>query len=70
MITKKINGYTIEVAYSRINERFRFVTLVDEQGQRHYFNMDKSGEGQWVIRNPATVTPFIVEIEKELAELI
>jgi translation elongation factor EF-1alpha len=45
MITKKINGYTVQVAHSRTNQRFRFVTLIDEQGQRHHFNMDNSGGG-------------------------
>jgi len=69
MIIKKINGYTIEVAQSQVNHKFRFVTLIDEKGQRYYFNMDKL-EQQWIIRNPDSVPTFIVEIENDISAIV
>jgi hypothetical protein len=69
MLLKQINGYTIEITAAHPRLHSRFITLIDDKGSRHQFNMVKP-DGQWVIRNPLTVPPFVLEIEKELAELL
>lgn len=69
MFKTNINGYTIEVANFPRGKESRFVTLTNEQGKRYHFNMIKPN-GKWIIRNPATVPSFIVEIEKEISKII
>jgi hypothetical protein len=71
MITAIINGYTLEIA--EVNMRggvnFIFVTLFDEEKNRHHFNMIKPN-GEWMIRNPKTVPSFILKIEKDISKSI
>ena len=69
MFKSSINGYTIEVANILKYREIRFVTLTDEQRRRHHFNMIKN-DGKWIIRNPETVAPFIVQIEKDLSKIM
>ena len=68
MMAIQINGYTIEVK-KIYNRETSFIILTDEQGKRHYFNMEKPN-GKWVIRNSETVPSFIVKIEKDISKLI
>ena len=67
MITKKINGYTIEIATISNSGCSLFVTLEEEGGKLHYFTLTKV-DGEWSIRNPGTVAPFIQIMEEEIVK--
>jgi hypothetical protein len=69
MLSKKINGYTVEFARPRPGLSSLFVVLIDERGKRHAFNMIKP-DGKWIIRNPLTVPAFILQIEEELSQIL
>ena len=69
MAITQISGYRVKVSPVIIDERTRFITITDEQGEQHYFHMMLEGS-KWVIRNPLTVPPFILQIEKDIAGIV
>ena len=69
MLKSKVNGYTIELAELGKNSENRFVTLIDKKGEPYHFNMIKP-DGKSIIRNPSTVPSFIMEIERDIAEIL
>ena len=69
MLHAILNGYSVRVMQDPKQPGFRFVTVVDENGHNHHFNMI-CREGEWMIRNRSTVPEFIGKIEKDLALLM
>ena len=69
MLKSIVNGYTIEIAEFRKNSENRFVALIDKKGEPYHFNMIKP-DGKWMIRNSSTVPSFVMEIERDIAEVL
>jgi len=68
-LLRLLTGYTIQVVELLSKATSHYIVLTNEKGKRHYFTMIKA-DGEWIIQNPETVAPFIVEIEKDIAKII